>query len=110
MKTKRSGHRVRQAQAAVLWEIQERRCIHCHRLMGPYGGKGQRSATLEHFWPKRSGGSNRLENLALAHRSCNEARADRFPDQNHERGQGMIILALQEPREVERENKLETLK
>ncbi len=42
--------------------------------------KGDDPETIEHILPRSLGGTNRIENLRLAHRSCNLAVANLPPD------------------------------
>lgn len=63
--------------------------------MEPYGvHDNPRAASLEHFWPRSLGGSNRLENLSLAHIRCNQARGDAEPTPEHYRVQGLLLLMM----------------
>lgn len=36
--------------------------------------------TVDHFLPKRLGGSNRIKNIKLAHRKCNNERELNYPE------------------------------
>ena len=60
------------------------RCFYCGRRIYVTDG-GESSATLEHIRPLKRGGTNDLENLALACKGCNEEKgrnADRSkPDE-----------------------------
>jgi 5-methylcytosine-specific restriction endonuclease McrA len=38
-----------------------------------------RAATLDHVAPRACGGSDHPDNLQLAHRDCNHAKADALP-------------------------------
>jgi 5-methylcytosine-specific restriction endonuclease McrA len=39
-------------------------------------GLGDQSPTLDHIIPKSKGGGSDIKNLRLAHKACNEARAN----------------------------------
>ncbi|MDB4975897.1 MAG: hypothetical protein JWN48_4238 [Myxococcaceae bacterium] len=55
------------------------RCIHCRaRIVVPLEGREPASATLEHIVPRTHGGSDALENLALACARCNHAKGRRL--------------------------------
>ena len=46
--------------------------------------KGRFAPTLDHVIERRNGGWNSSDNLRLAHRDCNSARAHRFPHTNND--------------------------
>jgi 5-methylcytosine-specific restriction endonuclease McrA len=56
-------------------------CWLCHKPM-VYGEDVSPSMRLsvDHYIPRKWGGSNRLENLRLAHTICNSHREIRFPE------------------------------
>lgn len=85
---------LRQFQARVLWPLQEGLCIHCRKLMHAYGEQHPKAASREHFWPQNMGGSDDLENMALAHRSCNEQRGPMPPTDAHYVAQGLLIMKM----------------
>lgn len=67
-----------------LWRAQGGMCCHCRspvenpdvaREKG-WSHRG-RAPSLEHVKPRSRGGSNRLENLLLAHEGCNQRRGTR---------------------------------
>lgn len=61
-----------EAHRKLLWDSHPY-CCYC-------GGRvGRRSATLDHAIPRSRGGTDDLNNLVLACRHCNEAKADRTP-------------------------------
>jgi 5-methylcytosine-specific restriction endonuclease McrA len=39
------------------------------------------AATIEHHLPRSKGGKNKIENLRLAHRQCNQVKGDKLPVQ-----------------------------
>lgn len=49
------------------------KCFYCERKIRPA------ELTLDHVVPKALGGSNRLDNLRLACRPCNQKKADMPP-------------------------------
>ena len=49
-------------------------CIHCGRRLF-VGDDGETSATIEHIIPRCQGGSNALENVAIACETCNNEKA-----------------------------------
>lgn len=55
------------------------KCIHCNRklTLAPDGTPGP-TATLEHIVPRTHGGTNALDNLAVACRGCNGAKGVRL--------------------------------
>lgn len=50
------------------------KCIHCNSAITVALTGGLMSATIEHIVPQGHGGSNELENLSLACRSCNHTK------------------------------------
>lgn len=53
---------------------QNGRCFWCNERMSLKSTDKHGKVTIEHIEPKAHGGSNRLENLALAHSWCNLLR------------------------------------
>jgi HNH endonuclease len=56
-----------------LLERDGNRCILCG---GTFKSKGGRRASIEHLIPVSGGGTDHIDNLALAHVSCNTAKGD----------------------------------
>lgn len=53
-------------------------CIHCRSpLTIGADGRPISAATIEHLWPQRHGGDDRLSNLALACGQCNRGKGQR---------------------------------
>ncbi len=54
------------------------KCIHCRRRLAiDVRGRGPSVATVEHILPKTHGGTDALENLAVACRRCNSSKGVR---------------------------------
>jgi hypothetical protein len=54
------------------------KCIHCTaKLVVSAEGKPMGVATIEHIWPQNLGGTDALENLALACDRCNREKGQR---------------------------------
>lgn len=67
---------------SILRDYQENRCYLCGKLMAPQGDMFVPDAqmpSLDHVVPRARGGANRLGNVALAHKACNNVKADRRP-------------------------------
>lgn len=68
----------------VTWqgrEAWEGRCIHCRRrLLIGKDGEPIGPATIEHIVPRGQGGSDELDNLALACARCNHQKGYRLDD------------------------------
>lgn len=67
---------------SILRDYQENRCYLCGGMMVPAGemfAHDSVMSSLDHVLPKCRGGTNRLGNVALAHKGCNNAKADRLP-------------------------------
>lgn len=55
------------------------KCIHCNaRLVVGLDGRPDRGVTIEHIQPRNHGGTDELENLALACARCNHAKGRRL--------------------------------
>lgn len=64
----------------VLWEAQRGKCWLCDGRMHFYGKKTGEAASLDHLWPKSTFGNvGDIGVTLLAHRRCNEARANTAP-------------------------------
>ncbi len=62
------------------------KCIHCGtKLVVGDDGKTLGEATLEHIWPEAQGGTNRVENLAVACARCNRQKGARHDHTASER-------------------------
>lgn len=75
MTTKTSRARTR-AKLELLWR-DGRRCAICGKKI-----KNLDDLTIDHIIPLAKGGENVLENYQLAHRACNETKADMLPDEH----------------------------
>lgn len=67
---------------SILRDYQLNRCYLCGFDMAPQSEMFAHDATmpsLDHVIPKSKGGTNRLGNVALAHKQCNNRKADRVP-------------------------------
>lgn len=54
------------------------KCLHCGRkLVVRDDGRAMGQATLEHVWPHSQGGSDAVENLAVACNRCNREKGTR---------------------------------
>lgn len=83
-------------------EVWQGRCLHCnaHLLVGLDGEPISR-ATIEHIVPRAHGGTEELENLALACARCNEGKGRRHdPRYNTDaRAQELVARLLERRRE-----------
>lgn len=67
---------------SILTDYQNNHCYLCSRRMAPVGELFAHDSimpSLDHVLPKSRGGTNRLGNVALAHKKCNNEKADRMP-------------------------------
>jgi 5-methylcytosine-specific restriction endonuclease McrA len=54
------------------------KCIHCNsKLVVGDDGRSLGEATLEHVWPQTQGGTDAVENLAVACNRCNREKGSR---------------------------------
>lgn len=67
-----------------LFGVQGSVCILCGKYLR------RRDATIDHVYPKARGGVHHLSNFALAHRKCNEAKADTLPTDDILRRHGRL--------------------
>ena len=84
------------------------KCIHCGtKLVVADDGRSLGEATLEHIWPETQGGTNAVENLAVACARCNRQKGTRH---DHTAGQGLdSIVATLRQRRMERWRDPETV-
>lgn len=77
------------------------KCIHCQsRLVVADDGRALGAATLEHVWPQAQGGTDDLDNLAVACARCNREKGTRH---DHRRGARLDeVVALLRARRRER--------
>lgn len=74
------------------------KCIHCGRkLVVRDDGRAMGEATLEHVWPETQGGTDAVDNLAVACAGCNREKGSRH---DHKGGQRLdeIVAKLRERR------------
>ena len=67
---------------SILRDYQSNRCYLCGQLMAPQGDITAPDVfmqSIDHVIPRSKGGTNRLGNVALAHKGCNNHKADRAP-------------------------------
>lgn len=68
---------------SAVFHLQRRdgdKCKWCKELMVFCGEPGPMSATIEHIIPLNRGGLDNLNNMALAHRCCNNERGGDMPE------------------------------
>ena len=84
------------------------KCIHCNtRLVIAEDGRSLGEATLEHVWPETQGGTNDVENLAVACARCNREKGTRH---DHRGGPKLeSVVALLRERRMERWRDAETV-
>ena len=77
------------------------KCIHCNcKLLVADNGRSLGEATLEHIVPRTRGGTNAVENLAVACARCNREKGTRH---DHKKGQRLDeVVALLRARRHER--------
>ncbi len=66
----------------VLMKAQDRRCGICGRPFPPSNVgllNTDHEPSIDHVWPKKRGGYEWRGNCVLAHRKCNNEKADRLP-------------------------------
>lgn len=66
---------------ALLMLNPDRVCAYCEQRVDARGG-----LNVDHVIPRSRGGTNRIENLVIACRECNEAKRDKTPDEA-----GMVV-------------------
>lgn len=77
------------------------KCLHCNsKLVVADDGRSLGEATLEHVWPEAQGGTNAVENLAVACARCNREKGTRH---DHRGGPRLEqVVALLQARRLER--------
>lgn len=77
------------------------KCLHCgKKLVVADDGRAISEATLEHVWPETQGGTNDLENLAVACAGCNREKGSRH---DHRGGARLDeVVAVLRARRLER--------
>jgi len=74
------------------------KCIHCgKKLVVRDDGRAMGEATLEHVWPETQGGTDAVDNLAVACAGCNREKGSRH---DHKGGQRLdeVVAKLRERR------------
>lgn len=75
------------------------KCLHCGRkLVVRDDGRAMGEATLEHIWPQSQGGSDAVENLAVACSGCNREKGTRHDHGKVASRLGEVVAALRERR------------
>lgn len=70
----RTDRRRRNGTKFLLYAVQNGRCFLCLRRLDR--SCCRRSVTIDHLVPVIRGGSDRIDNLALCHRDCNQQKRD----------------------------------
>ncbi len=68
---------VRESRKDTLRKMQANQCCWCGRPMQNDKENKWDYETFEHLMPVSKGGSNDMQNLALAHKKCNEERGNK---------------------------------
>ena len=67
------------------------KCLHCgSKLVVGDDGRALGAATLEHVWPQAQGGTDDVDNLAVACDRCNREKGKRH---DHKRGERLAEVA-----------------
>jgi uncharacterized protein len=75
------------------------KCLHCgKKLVVRDDGRAMGAATLEHVWPTAQGGTNEVENLAVACESCNVEKGARHDHGRHAQRLDQVTALLRERR------------
>jgi 5-methylcytosine-specific restriction endonuclease McrA len=90
------------------------KCIHCNsKLVVADDGRPMGEATLEHVWPETQGGTNDVENLAVACARCNREKGSRHDHRGGQRLDEIVAVLRQrrkerwrDPEAVEMERRL----
>jgi 5-methylcytosine-specific restriction endonuclease McrA len=70
------------------------KCLHCGRkLVVRDDGRAMGQATLEHVWPQSQGGTDAVDNLAVACSGCNREKGTRH---DHAKSHGKAASRLDE--------------
>jgi 5-methylcytosine-specific restriction endonuclease McrA len=78
------------------------KCIHCNRRIVVSLDGAPSSATLEHILPKNHGGTDDVDNLALACRGCNHGKGTRLDHRPLSDPKLQEVLATLEARRAKR--------
>lgn len=79
------------------------KCIHCRRKLAiDVRGNGAPVATVEHILPKTHGGTDALENLAVACRRCNSSKGVRVDGRRADDPVLQAVVATLRARRAER--------
>ena len=83
--------------------VLEGKCIHCQRKLGLYAdGTPINGATLEHIVPRNHGGTDDLENLAIACARCNSEKGLRHDHKRPDDPKLRQVIARLQARRRER--------
>lgn len=87
------------------------KCIHCNRKLAiDLEGRPLGRETLEHIVPRHHGGTNALDNLAIACATCNQGKGVRHdPQRWQDEGLQRVIATLQQRRAARLREPLEGL-
>lgn len=78
------------------------KCIHCRRAIIVALDAGRSSATLEHIVPRNHGGTDSLDNLALACAGCNQGKGSRLDHRRFDDAKLQEVIATLQKRRAER--------
>ncbi|MBA3458036.1 MAG: HNH endonuclease [Deltaproteobacteria bacterium] len=94
------------------------RCLHCRgKLVVRDDGRALGKASLEHVWPRTQGGTEDLENLAVACAGCNREKGVRHDCKGGQRLEEVVALLRsrrrarwRDPRDVGMEARLRSVR
>ncbi len=74
-------------------EVWVGKCLHCgSKLVVAHDGRALGEATLEHVWPETQGGTNDVQNLAVACARCNREKGSRHDAKGGQRLDEVVAL------------------
>jgi 5-methylcytosine-specific restriction endonuclease McrA len=77
------------------------KCLHCNaKLVVRDDGQPMGAATLEHVWPQTQGGTDELDNLAVACARCNREKGSRHDHGKNGQRLGEVVALLRERRQA----------
>lgn len=59
-----------------VWLRDEKKCHYCGKILSKPGNKGSRVTQVDHIIPHSAGGSDEPDNLVIACKTCNRAKAN----------------------------------